>query len=226
MERLSRGSIPEAERRVSSGTLPGIGIRHPGVGRVGPDRVHRPASDSPVDPRSPIASHVSAPQVGSPHMGAPHVSTSQVGIGRGRAVRDDDPSAAMLPDKREQGAGVPGAEADAAVAGRAAKLPDRVRAVDCVSASEEQRVRHGRHVIFSRVPHALHPLHAVASGRGPITPARGGHRPRVGRSAIDEHGHALGGVVDTSNDACRCGSRKEAEGQGIDGEAHGTTSEA
>ncbi len=75
----------------------------------------------------------------------------------------------MLPDKLEQPTSVRGAEAHAAVTGWAAKLPNGGCAMDCKSALEEQGVRHGRHMILARVPHALHPLHVVTPNRGFVT---------------------------------------------------------
>jgi hypothetical protein len=193
-----------------------IGRRAPGVSRIGSDRVNRPANRRSLEPCSPMA----------PQVRRPRTSASQVGVRCTSAVRDDDPCAAMLLDERVQSAGAPGAEADTAMAGRTAKATDGVRAVDRVPAAEEQRVRHGRHVVLARVPHARHPLHAIASGWGPVALARGGHRPRVSRRAVDADSHALGGVVNVGNHPRRCRSRKEAENQSTDSKAHGTTSQA
>src|SRR3954454_14036648 len=93
----------------------------------------------------------------------------QAGVCSGAAVRNDDLRGAVLADKLEQSARVRGAQADATVTRRTAKLADGGRAVDGKSAVEEQRVRHRRHVIFARTPHALHALHIVAPRRGLVT---------------------------------------------------------
>src|SRR5215210_4559447 len=92
--------------------------------------------------------------------------------------------------------------------GWTAQLPNGGGAVDRKTALEEQGVRHGRYIVLTRVPHALHPLHVVAPRWGLVTLARRGHRPGVNRSALHGHGHALGGIVDVGDDARRGGKRK------------------
>src|SRR4051812_40842926 len=105
------------------------------------------------------------------------IATSSLKVLRRPLEAGHDLRAPMLPHEIGQRACVSGTEPDAAMTGRTTELPDGVGAVDRKPAFEKQSMRHGRIVIFARIPLALHPLDVVAPRWGLIALTRRGHRP-------------------------------------------------
>src|SRR5262245_4175827 len=89
---------------------------------------------------------------------------------------------------------------DAAVRGGTAEAMDLVAAVDRIAAVEEDRVRHGRVVVFLREPRSFHALGSIGAAGGAVAGAAGGHHPAVARHAVDGDRHPLRALVDGDED--------------------------
>src|SRR5690242_21104269 len=86
---------------------------------------------------------------------------------------------------------------------------DLVAAVDRIAAVEEDRVRHGRIVVFLREPRSFHSLRPIGAAGGAVAGAAGGNDPAVPRRAVDRHRHLLRTLIDGDEDAgMRGGDRK------------------
>lgn len=117
--------------------------------------------------------------------------------GRLSAAGDGDPATAfsVLLHERKQAGRIRGLQPNASMRSRPSQLPCLRRAMDCVTTSKEDGVRHRRVIIFTRKVSAAKQVGAVSSGRRSISTPPSRYAPRVPVSAVDEYPHCLTGEV-------------------------------
>lgn len=138
---------------------------------------------------------------------------------RGGLALDHDAGVArpLLLHQPEQGGGLAGREADAAVRGRAPERREVGGAVDGVAgAGEEDGVGHRRVVPFPREMGAGHALRPVAAVRRVVPGLARRDRPGEARLPVHADRHGLRVLVDPDQHVRPRGAEGEAEGKGAE----------
>jgi len=111
-------------------------------------------------------------------------------------------------------------KSDAAVRGGPAEPVDFVAPMDRVPAMEEDRIRHGRVVIFLRKPRPLQPLGMIGAVGRAVSGSARRHDKLVARRAVDRNRHALTALVDRDEDVGGRAGGGQAQDHGGKARAH------